>query len=147
MIVMKAMFSFHEEFLVTERSRRLGVELTFEGKPSSQFKCSWLSSRFVRHYETFYCCDFNYHLKIWFENFNSVKQKRDLPGGLLGSDDDSAAPLTDNRNFGRWLSPLGVDDANDLTLLDSGDGVILHQTVRCLFLNSTPTSKTNTNVT
>lgn len=28
-------------------------------------------------------------------------RKSDLPGGLLGSDDDSAAPLTDNRNFGR----------------------------------------------
>lgn len=54
--------------------------------------------------------------------------KLSLPGGLLGTDESEAA-FTDNRNFGRWLFPIGVDAAkDDLTLLASGDGVILHQT-------------------
>lgn len=56
-------------------------------------------------------------------NFILSKQLN-LPGGglLLGSD----VPLTDKRNFGRSLFPLGVD-ANVLILLFSGDGVIIFQ--------------------
>lgn len=74
------------------------------------------------------CRVVNWHL-------NSHKRERvkainevTLPGGLLGTDESEATAFTDNRNFGRWLFPFGVDDANDLTLLDSGDGVILHET-------------------
>lgn len=54
-----------------------------------------------------------------------------LPGGLLGSD-DSETPLTANRNFGRWLFPLGVEDVTGFSLLDSGDGVILHRAINSL---------------